>query len=157
LSLRDRIAGDLEGDLADKPEQSAIDRLLALSLSERTGTLAWRVLWVLDGTCLDPLISALAGEAEVSRDLAEMAVHEAMSQDCLTCRGRATLMLEDRKIDCKTCDGTGKRRYSDRARAAYLRMSLKGYRQQAGRFKKVSALLSVYEMAVAPEMRERLK
>lgn len=58
------------------------------------------------------------------------AVLAEMSSDCLcpACRGRAFLISEGKRVDCRFCDKTGRAKVSDRARAEAIGVNRETYR-----------------------------
>lgn len=58
------------------------------------------------------------------------AVLAEMSSDCLcpACRGRASLICEGKRVDCRFCEKTGRAKVSDRARAEAVGVNRETYR-----------------------------
>lgn len=57
--------------------------------------------------------------------LANMALEESVSPGiCPRCKGRGTLKIKDTLLNCKVCNGIGRRSSSDSSRARYLGISL---------------------------------
>lgn len=157
--MKSKLDDILSSDLRDWPSElgySAIDFVRAFSLAPKIGTLTWRVLYQLEEQWKEPLIRALSEEANVRRELAELAIHEALSPECRRCRGAKNLKIGDKVQDCSTCAGTGLHRFSDSYRARYLKWSVKYTRHQSSSFKRVRDLLSEYDRAVLKTLKKQL-
>jgi hypothetical protein len=102
-----------------------IDTVQALALSDRLGGRLLKMKWAADSGLHEQVIELLIQRAKVSRPAALLGLHEYMESACSVCQGRERMEINDRVIVCTACAGhPGIKRYSDRERAAYLRISL---------------------------------
>lgn len=155
-NYRESLPSTLESGLQEAAGDDIrpVDRLRAFSFSPRTGTLLWRLMYDLDSSVYNDLVIALVHELEnIPRSFVELALHEYLSPQCKRCNGSKSLILKtetgaDKRQDCPTCQGTGKHRYSDADRAAYLRVSVQSVRRKAKKIARVTELLSGYDRQV---------
>lgn len=142
---------------ADENEERAIDRILALGSGDRLGTLLWRLRLANDHTAFKQAALVLssrmvrAGEARSMREkVAERAVMEWLDDVCKICLGRGRLVPKNSPVathTCTGCEGTGRARHSDAARARALGIPMPAARKWEARFAKAHALISAADRA----------
>ncbi len=114
-------------DLSCREWETDIDRIASAAFAPKLGVLLWRLKFGLDPGAYKPAHKLLCRRVGASRDtvrrLCGLAIQEWCMPQCGTCNGARELVIEDRRIVCKECEGTGLRRYADgeRERLAGLR------------------------------------
>jgi hypothetical protein len=137
-NLREAYAATATASLEwSEQRERAIDRVAAAGLAPRLGMDLWRARYQLS---LQSFRDAHQGLVQLYQtryksetpDMACRLVDEAMSEflgpACTSCNGAKEMILDHLRIVCKTCDGSGLRRYSDFERARRMQVSLQRVR-----------------------------
>lgn len=138
---------------ASDTEERAIDRILALASADRLGSLLWRLRLANDPGAFKPAVLVLSsrmvrqGEDRAMRErVAAAAILEWLDDLCRNCGGRGRLLPEKGTPVlthvCTKCEGTGRHRHTDAARARALGIPLNAAAKWGGRFAKAHALIS---------------
>lgn len=122
--IRETIASALHSGLKDSNErETPIERVTAFAGAGRLGTLLWRLKYANDPRAFKPA-SLLIGK-KLPRNLhgstritiAQRALKEWCLPMCTVCNGAKEVMRGEKLVECRTCQGTGKRRHSEHERA----------------------------------------
>jgi len=152
--LRKLVASAILGtDLSDDPNQETpLDRIAAFAFSDRLGNLLWRLRWANDRHSFAPAVFLLSSRMRVHGELrsmrekvAQCALMEWLNDVCVPCQGRGKLVPKDTPIathSCTVCNGTGKARHSDAARARALGLEVGAVRKWEHRFERAHAKIS---------------
>lgn len=134
----------ISSDLSTYEHESAIDRVGALAHANKLGRALWHWAVALDESAARTAYKALLKKAQrrvrvyqhhrdhrLLERVVTMVLYEWRYQGCLTCGGAGQLIDEEKKLklSCVTCDGSGKRRYSDGERMASLNIDAFTYRK----------------------------
>lgn len=167
--LRKMLAVALQtSDLTDNPlEESALDRILALSHADRLGTLLWRLRLAYDAVAFKPAVLILssrmvsAHETRPMRErVAECAIMEWLDDLCKTCWGRGYMVAKNAPVAthvCGKCSGTGRRRHDDHARARALGLGIEVAKKWEAKFAKAHAIISSADRATWIEVATQLE
>lgn len=149
--MRESLAHALNSsDLEQHEHDCAIDKIHAMGVAAIDCPLGILTIRFIDGRqpmCYVPLIESLMKLAsiqfkcshEMLSKLCEQAVKEAVFPYCRTCHGRKEAKVEDRVIQCHTCNGSGIHRYTDMERARAFGIDGE-YAQWDKRFQKVQGI-----------------
>lgn len=156
---RARLNQTLTGSLLEsETHESNVTRLTAFSIAaDAIAGPLWRVAYAQDSSVMGELISTLAQLYGTTAQLAELALHEHLSSSCESCQGRG--QLKDGRsvvIECKTCAGSGLRRFSDRSRAHYLQTSMAQARKHAKTLTKLASALGAADKRLNAKMGAKL-
>jgi hypothetical protein len=133
-NLREAYAATATASLEwSEQRERAIDRVAAAGLAPRLGMDIWRARYQLS---LQSFRDAHKGLVELYRnryksdpDMAFRIVDEALSEfmgpACTSCNGAREMILDQLKIVCTTCEGSGLRRYSNFERARRMQVSIR--------------------------------
>jgi hypothetical protein len=154
-SLSRRLTGSLQ---PDDINLANIDTVQAVALADRLGARLLKMKWAADSSTHENVIELLIRRAKVSRAVAILGVHEYMESACSVCQGRERMEIGTRVIVCTACaNHPGIKRYSDRDRAAYLRISLARARRLSSSLHKVRDTIDSWEKEAHNEAVARLK
>lgn len=157
-NFRASLSHTLSGSLQDAQErETAIDRVRAFSTAPRLGTLLYRVKYALDGSALKPAIAKLAEVADVTPEIADLAIHEWVSPECRSCRGAQELIIDQKRVKCPKCEGLGVHAYDDKERSIYLRCSIGVAKQCRAAISKAHATITAHDIAVNGRMNRELE
>lgn len=145
-NFRETISQTLHSNLADERERERpIDRLRAFSKAPRLSTLLWRLKYDLDSSALQEAIEALQKASGGNESLCEMAIQEWLGESCKVCKGAREMIAGEKRIVCTSCHGDGLHRYTDTARANYLKTSLNQARRYAKQIQHIHVVLAKYD------------
>ena len=158
-NLRKSLSRRLNGSLQpDDVHLVNIDTVQAIALSDHLGARLLKMKWADDSGLHEQVIELLIHRARVSRPAAVLGLHEYMESACSVCQGRERMEIGDRVIVCTACAGhPGTKRYSDRERAAYLRVSLASVKRLNGPLQKVRDMIDSWEKEAHNQAVARLK
>lgn len=167
--LRKLLASALTGSsMAESAiEETALDRILAMSHADRLGTLLWRLRLANDRSAFRPAVLLLSSRMarkheprSMREKVAECAIMEWLDDVCRPCWGRGNIVPKDAPVAthvCTTCNGTGRRRHSDAARARALAIGQDAAKKWEARFAKAHAVITAADRAVWYEVAEQLE
>jgi hypothetical protein len=134
-NLREAYAATATASLEwSEQRERAIDRVAAAGLAPRLGMDLWRARYQLS---LQSFRDAHQGLVQLyqtrykseTTDMACRIVDEALSEfmgpACTSCNGAREMILDQLKIVCTTCEGSGLRRYSNFERARRMQVSMR--------------------------------
>ena len=137
--MREKLASALNSkNLASKFNDCALDKVHALGIAAQqspVGVDAIRFIDALQEKSYKPLVSGLARaskahfkcENSMMVKLCEQVIHEAAFSFCRTCSGRKEMKLDEKVLQCQSCQGSGLHTHTDEQRAAGLELSLENY------------------------------
>lgn len=97
------------------------------------GVNLWKAKYMLESVAYKDAIKELSllyldryrrEDRETAQKLVEQALSEYLAAFCQTCKGAREMVVNELKVVCMECDGSGIRRYTDYDRAVVLKMSL---------------------------------
>lgn len=126
--IREAVASALHSGLKDSSErETPVDRLRAFSAGgSRLGTLLWRLKYANDQMSYKAAALLISRElprnvyGNTRRKIAEWALYEWCFPMCRTCLGAKEVLAGELMIQCRTCEGRGSHRYTDREREMAL-------------------------------------
>ena len=158
MNFRSSLGHDLASTLESSSyHEMPVDRLGAFSRAPRLGTVLWRLKYAYDPTVYWRAVDLLSRESSVGLRLCELVIREWLDQNCPNCNGAMELIAGDRRIVCPSCDGSGVKRHSDHARAAFMGLSLTQWRTHAPRYKRALERLTRAERLVSATMHAELE
>lgn len=152
--MREALAVALNSkNLASKFNDCALDKIHALGIAAQkspVGVDAIRFIDALQVKSYKPLLYSLARaskahfkcEASMMTKLCQQVVHEAAFSFCQTCSGRKEIKLDEKVLQCQSCQGSGHHRHTDQQRALALGLSLESYHR--GWAKKLQMVQGVF-------------
>jgi hypothetical protein len=133
-NLREAYAATATASLEwSEQRERAIDRVAAAGLAPRLGMDLWRARYQLSLQSFRDTHQGLvqlyqtrykSESLDMTYKLVDEALSEFLGPACTSCDGKATMVLDQLKITCQTCEGSGLRRYSDFERARRMRISM---------------------------------
>jgi len=140
-------------DLSSDPNgESALDRILAMAHADRLGSLLWRLRLANDRGSFRPAVLVLTsrmqsakGAMSMRAKVASVAIMEWLDDVCRHCRGRGYHVIPDTPVcdhACTYCNGSGKQRHSDHARAVGLELDVETTRKWEPHFARAHALIA---------------
>ncbi len=134
MSLRESFAATHHASLEWNPDQErAIDKVAAAGLCDPLGVLLWKAKYMLESPAYKQAETELKvrirvkfpKEAWLNLDkVVEQSLKEFLSDKCKSCLGRGSVTLDNLKITCEDCLGSGIRRYTDFERARHTQLAL---------------------------------
>lgn len=162
-NLREAYAATSMASLEWNAERErAVDRVAAAGRCPTLGLNIWKARYLLEGKAYQDALNGLrlhfqeryrAEGQDMTRRLVDQAFHEYMSDKCKTCLGAKEVLLNELKVSCETCGGSGIRRYTDFERARTMQISMQKVKsvshklawllgELAGMDKQVNAIIS---------------
>jgi len=109
-----------------------VDRVAASGRASTLGLQIWKARYMLESKAYQDAIKGLtahylcrykAERPDMARRLAEEILSEFMGPSCTTCNGARELVVEELRVMCDTCRGTGLKHYTDIERAGRMKLS----------------------------------
>jgi hypothetical protein len=110
-----------------------VDRVAAAGRCSRLGIDLWKARYMLESKAYQDAFKSLVGaylqryKAE-SQGIAEKcvseALHEFLGPFCISCGGARELVVEELRVTCESCQGSGLRSYTNVDRAHAMQLSL---------------------------------
>lgn len=162
MNLRESFAATHHASLEWSPiSERAIDKVAASGLCDPLGVLLWKARYMLESWAYKQAEQELKLRIRVKfpREVGlnldkviEQSLKEFMSDKCLSCNGRASVTINNLKITCEACSGSGIRRYTDFERARYTKLALGRIRTLQRHFNWTTDLMMTLEGTVNAEM-----
>lgn len=143
-NLREAMASTALASLEWNPDwERAVDRVAASGRVEPLGLAIWKARYMIEASGYRRAREGLTAiyRSRYRRDpldfalkLVDHSLHEYIFQFCRNCRGVREVMLEQRRVFCPTCAGSGLKRYSDGDRARALGISYAQVKHAAHKF-----------------------
>jgi len=161
LFIRKRLSHALTGSLRDDPDhETGRDIVHALGLTDDLGGVLWRLKYDNDSTAFERAVALLREAANVSPEIAALAVTEWAEGACRRCKGQSEVTILDagaeKRMTCSSCNGTGLHRFGDRERAHRLRVGMSQVRRWSARIKRAADAIGTADKKKAAQMHGRL-
>ena len=117
--------------------ERAIDRVAAAGKASPLGINLWKARYMLEAPAYHQAITGLVEhylgrykreDVPIVRIIVEQVISEYLAPFCVDCSGAREMVVNDLKVVCGTCEGSGLRRYTDTDRARLMKMSLQRIR-----------------------------
>lgn len=136
-NLRESLASTGMANLSwDEDYERAIDRVAACGKCESLGVDLWKARYMLEVSayhrCRWELLKRVLARYKhedrgIAQKLVDQALIEFIASFCPTCGGAREIMLNELRVLCDTCGGSGVRRYSDYDRCRMMQISYRRY------------------------------
>ena len=157
-NLREAIASTALASLEWSEERErAIDRVAASGKVSRLGLDLWKAKYMLEAQAYQDARIALvkafsdrykAETEQIAIACVDEALHEYLGPGCKVCLGAKELTVENLRIICNGCDGSGLQRYTDYDRAKHMQLSMGRVRLLAGKLTWLSGELGSLDRGV---------
>lgn len=166
---RQMVRAFYDSDLSDSPlEETSIERIGALGLSDTLGAQLWRLRWGNDHSSYASILTALVrhiktrphGGPELWLRVCVAAINEWLFDACPTCNGRGVTVFPDSDQvhrSCPTCLGTLIRRSSDSDRAKAMRWSVETQRKWNIAFSQVHEAIAAADAKLRRQLNAQLE
>jgi hypothetical protein len=169
VDLREALAATSLASLEwDENREKAVDRVAASGKASSLGVNLWKARYMLESPAYKMAIKGLIEHYRaryVSEDIgiAQMVVEQVLSEYlasfCSTCNGSRELIINELKVTCDTCRGSGLKRYSDLERAGMMKMSLQRVKSLTRKMQwlmgEISSMDRAVNMVLMSELRDR--
>src|SRR5262245_52725658 len=132
-NLREALAGTAFASLEWSPDwERAVDRVAASGRATRLGLALWKARYLLEISSYREartrLIERYARRfrrmpSQTRERVIEQCLREYIAPFCMTCKGAKEIVIEQKRIICYECSGSGVRRYTDSDRANAMGIS----------------------------------
>jgi hypothetical protein len=131
--LREALSVTSFASLAWSEERErAVDRVAASGRASPLGLLLWKARYMLESSAYQSSKDGLRAlyvsrypreEPRLVASVIEQCLHEYLSPFCSTCNGAREMMVQELKMICAACNGSGVRKFSDEERARAMKVS----------------------------------
>jgi hypothetical protein len=141
----------------DDNHEKAVDRVAAAGKASKLGMDLWRCKYMNSSVAYHAVSKGLlalfkarypAEATPIAWKCVEEALSEFLGPACASCNGAKEMILDELRIECQTCKGTGIRRYSDRDRSGRMRVSMAHVRILSGKLEWLGRELGSLDRAV---------
>ena len=144
--------------------ESAVDRVAAMAFADPLGAALWRLRLGHDAhsfkqahALLAQRTKRMAPDPAIRLRLCETVLREWLDRNCRACMGRSARVNENGVMrPCRTCEGTGLRRYSDVWRMGQMRFDRRVYAKWESRFALAHDILTAADQAAHRQIAQQL-
>lgn len=132
-NLREAVAATALASLEWTPDwERAVDRVAASGRVDPLGLAIWKARYMIEASGYREARIGLTAQyrtryrrdpLDLALKFVDQALHEYIFQFCRNCRGVREVVIEQRRIFCPVCAGSGLKRYSDADRARSMSLS----------------------------------
>jgi hypothetical protein len=137
--------------------ERAIDRVAASGKASPLGVSLWKARYMLESRAYHDAIKGLIQryldrykreDGNMARIIVEQAISEYLAPFCVDCHGAREMVIQDLKVTCQTCHGSGVRRYTDYDRARLMKLSLERVRNLSRKMQWLTDEMGTMDRAV---------